>query len=235
MTALGISARFKGGLSPRVPKGRLEAYSDGVFAIVVTLLVLELHVPEIRGVLSSTALLDALLREAPYAVSYVLSFLIVTVYWVNHHQLFVAIEKPDRNFLWINSLFLMCLSVIPFPTAVLGRYSTEPVAAVFYGLANLLVAFSFLGLRYYAANVGRLFNANIDRRSQRQAITRGFVSPFLYGTGIALAFVHPYLSWACYLAVPLYFVLPAHFEMRAGEHEIHGANEASTTSVGEKE
>ena len=125
----------------------------------------------------------------------------------------------------------MCLSVIPFPTAVLGRYSTESVAAVFYGIANLLVAFSFLGLRYYAANVGRLFNANIDRRSQRQAITRGLVSPCLYVTGIGLAFIHPYLSWACYLAVPLYFVLPAHFEIRAGEHEVHGANEASTTSL----
>ncbi len=200
------------GRSPKVPKGRLEAYSDGVFAIVVTLLVLELHVPVLQGDHLSVQLFRKLLAEAPYAVSYALSFLLVTVYWVNHHQLFVALSHADRDFLWLNSLFLMCVTVIPFPTAILGRYPAEPVAAVFYGLSNLLVAGSFMALRYYASFAGRLMHPGISGATRRQALRRGLVSPCLYLSGIGLAWVSPWIAWGCYLAVPVYFFLPAAFE-----------------------
>ena len=125
---------------------RLEAFSDGVFAIVITLLVLELRVPEGHG---SAELIRGLKNLLPKFISFIVSFLYITIYWINHHQLFHLIKKSNRGLFWLNSLFLMCLTFIPFPTALIGSHPNEVVSVVFYGLAMMATAISFVLMKAY--------------------------------------------------------------------------------------
>jgi len=103
--------------------GRIEAFSDGVFAIVITLLVLEIHVPQVSTPAISAVLTKALIAMWPKFLAYMLSFAIVCIWWVAHHHLFACIARSDRGLLWFNSLYLLWLAFIPFPTALMGRLS----------------------------------------------------------------------------------------------------------------
>ena len=124
---------------------RLEAFSDGVFAIVITLLVIELHVPEA----AEGELARGLAHLLPKFVSFVVSFIYITIYWINHHQLFHMIKQANRGLFWLNSLFLLCLTFIPFPTALIGSYPHDKVAVMFYGLAMMATAVSFVLMKSY--------------------------------------------------------------------------------------
>ncbi|MDL1878234.1 DUF1211 domain-containing protein, partial [Cytophagia bacterium CHB2] len=132
-------------------KGRLEAFSDGVFAIIITLLVLELKVPAIAEEHNSAALAGALLALLPKFMSWVMSFVIVAIFWVNHHRFFNLLKHADNGLLWLNSLFLMLLSFIPFPTALLGEYHRTPLAVMFFGFVMTLASVVFAWMRWYAS------------------------------------------------------------------------------------
>ena len=121
-------------------KNRLEACSDGVFAIVITLLVLDIKLPE--G--NSAGLSHALLESLPRIAAYVMSFAIIGLYWISHHRSFDMIAKVDGTILWLNLLLLLLVSFIPFPTALLGRYPYESLPIVIYGLT--LIACNAVGL-----------------------------------------------------------------------------------------
>ena len=121
---------------------RIEAFSDGVFAIVMTLLVFELKVPEMVSGAADIALLDALVKLWPKLLSFVLSFVIVGIYWVAHHHIFHYISRTDRTLLWLNNLFLMFVAFIPFPTALMGTYIGVPIAVVPYGLTLIATGLS---------------------------------------------------------------------------------------------
>lgn len=126
-------------------KNRLEAFSDGVFAIVITLLVLEIRIPEV----DYSQLKHALYELIPRVLAYVMSFVIIGIYWVGHHQSFQLISKIDGTFLWLNVLLLLCISFLPFPTILMGRYPLQGIPIVIYGL-NLIAtnATSFVMLLY---------------------------------------------------------------------------------------
>jgi uncharacterized membrane protein len=121
-------------------KDRLETCSDGVFAIVITLLVLDIKLPE--G--GSAGLPHALMEALPRVAAYVLSFAIIGLYWISHHRSFQLIAKVDGAVFWLNLLLLLLLSFIPFPTALLGRYPNEALPIVIYGLT--LIACNAVGL-----------------------------------------------------------------------------------------
>src|SRR5216684_1628673 len=116
-----------------MPKNRLEAFSDGVIAIVITLLVLEIHVPSLPAHAGGRAILQALLKLSPSVAAYVISFLICSIWWITHHNFVHDLREVDRTLLWSNNMFLLCLGFLPFPTALLGQHPDEPVAAAFYG------------------------------------------------------------------------------------------------------
>src|SRR5450432_774551 len=107
--------------------GRTEAFSDGVFAIVVTLLVLDLKVPSLADARDSKSLAIALLALMPQLLSWLISFIIVCKFWLNHHHLLNRARRADYAMLWLNSLFLMGQSFIPFPTALMGQYPHNPL------------------------------------------------------------------------------------------------------------
>src|ERR1700676_3442872 len=122
-----------------MPTSRIKALSDGVFAIIITLLVLEIHVPEVQDKNISAALEHSLLAMTPKFLSYILSFVLVCIWWVAHHHLFHILKRSDRGLLWLNSLFLLWLAFIPFPTALMGDFPGERIAVLGDAVAKTLL------------------------------------------------------------------------------------------------
>ena len=177
---------------------RLEAFSDAVIAIIITIMVLEMHVPH------GTRLED-LMPLMPVFISYVLSFIYIGIYWNNHHHLLHAAEKVDGHILWANLHLLFWLSLFPFVTAWLGEngIATMPMAA--YGLVLLCAALSYTILaRTLIARHGA--ESMLARSIGRDF--KGWLSIAAYVTGIAMAFVQPMVSGLIYAAVAAMWIIP---------------------------
>jgi uncharacterized membrane protein len=187
-----------------VDKTRLEAFSDGVFAIAITLLVLDLHVPEV----GTGSLAHALWRQWPADASYVVSFLTIGIIWVNHHNLLRHLERADRGLLFLNVFLLMAVAVIPYPTALVSHYArTEnaTAAAVAYGSVMVFMALMFNAIWHHARHAG-LLAPGADPR-EVSGITRSFLpGPLLYLTGTLAAFVNSSASLLIFAAIALFYV-----------------------------
>src|ERR1051326_736964 len=144
--------------------GRVEAFSDGVFAIAITLLILDMHVPRPSDLVARGGdLLPALYALWPSLVAYLLSFTVILVMWVNHHRIFTVVRRTDQPFLFWNGLLLMFVTFVPFPTALLAEYMAPGstfdqfrIATVVYAGHGFLIALAFNGLWRYAIRRGRL-------------------------------------------------------------------------------
>src|SRR5512132_3926890 len=137
---------------------RIESFSDGVFAIAITLLVLEIKVPPLQG--NARDLYSALLALWPSYFGYVFSFVMIGIHWVQHHYVFKLYERSDHHFALLNGLYLMCISFVPFPTAVLARYVADPAlqksAIVFYAMGLFPPALAYVLIWLYASRDHRL-------------------------------------------------------------------------------
>jgi uncharacterized membrane protein len=199
----------KKGAPEQMSKGRVEALSDGVFAIVVTLLVLEIKVPHVEAHGSVAELAAALLSLAPKFVSWVISFVTVCVIWVNHHRLFALMSRIDNGLFWRNANLLLWTSFIPFPTALMGDYPDNRLAASFYGSVMFLMAAAFVFIRWHMLGHAELMVPEADhagfRAGTRFSILMG---PVAYAVGAGLAWVSATAAFICYAAIAFYFVLP---------------------------
>ena len=128
---------------------RIEAFSDGVFAIIVTLLVLELKVPELHDPANVGELGRRLAEAAPKGLSWLISFVIVCKFWLNHHHLLSTARSANYGMVWLNSLFLMCQSFVPFPTALMGEYPSNALAVSVFGVVMALNTTLFIVLQTY--------------------------------------------------------------------------------------
>jgi TMEM175 potassium channel family protein len=177
---------------------RLEAFSDGVLAIIITIMVLELKVPH-------AAELGALKPLLPVLLSYVLSFIYLGIYWNNHHHLFQATEQVSGGILWANLHLLFWLSLFPFTTAWMGENHLAPIPTAVYGFVLLMAAIAYLVLQ-------RTIIANEGRGSLlAQAIgkdRKGKISPFLYLAAIPLAFVSSWIAGGLYVLAALLWLIP---------------------------
>jgi uncharacterized membrane protein len=190
-------------------KNRVEAFGDGVIAIVITLLVLEIHVLVLSLQHGEHALIQALWQLVPKLGAYLTSFLILAVWWVAHHQLFHTIERVTRNLLWFNNLFPLWLCLLPFPTALIGNYPTARTAAFLYGAVGTLTAGTFLWMRWYVCGRGGLLRPQIPQPLARRALRKSFVSPVAHGCGTAVAVFAPTVAIGICAAVALFYVLPS--------------------------
>ena len=179
--------------------GRLEAFSDGVIAIIVTIMVLQLSAP-------AEPSLRALLRQSAVLLSYALSFLVVAIMWVNHHHLIHAVREVNARLLWSNINLLFWMSLIPFVTYFLGKYPRSPLPVALYGLDLSLCGFGFVILR---VELGRQHrgNAEVCKYHSRMR-TKNLISALLYASAVGMAYVSVYLSYAIYVAIPLAYFLP---------------------------
>jgi uncharacterized membrane protein len=192
-----------------ISRGRVEALSDGVFAIVVTLLVLEITVPHLGEHDSVAGLGHALWTLAPKFVSWVISFVTVCVIWLNHHRLFTMVSRIDNGFFWLNANLLLWTSFIPFPTALMGDYPTNRLAVSFYGWIMFLMALGFVLVRWHLHRHPDLLQEDVDRAALRTGTAYSIaMGPIAYAIGAGLAWVSQIGAFVCYGAVALYFVLP---------------------------
>ena len=187
-------------------KSRIEAFSDGVFAIAITLLVLDIKVPTPADT-PVARLLPRLLSLWPELFSYALSFVIIGVYWVAHHLMLHALKGGDRTLLWINNLFLMCVALIPFSAGVLGQYRHAQVSVVLYGLNLVAAGLSLQFLWSYTTRTRRLTDTPIPPSLVRSGSVRTLGAVGLNLAAMGLSFLSPDVSLAVYWLVPLLYVL----------------------------
>jgi uncharacterized membrane protein len=186
-------------------KTRLEAFSDGVFAIVITLLVLELK-PEGGG-----SGWQMFLHIWPKLVVYALSFVLVGLYWVAHHNMLHFVEKTDRGFLWLNLLLLMVVAFIPYPTALLGATHADESSIWIYGVTLALTNIVGTGLWYYAARKRRLVSAGLSEEFVRFVYKLHLGPVLIYGVAMAMAPLWRPGSLVLIALVPLFYILPNPF------------------------
>jgi uncharacterized membrane protein len=139
-----------------MPKNRLEAFSDGIIAFAITLLILEIHIPDLGPGVDNAAMLKAILGLWPNFAVYVVSFVICNVWWISHHTFIHDLHSVDRRLLWVNSVFLMLIAFMPFPTGLLGHHPGQPIATAFYGLVCTMTGFAFWLMRWYASTRANL-------------------------------------------------------------------------------
>ena len=201
--------------------GRIEAFSDAVFAIAITLLIIEIGVPHLDDEPPGTTLPQALVGLWPSYLAYVISFLQIGVIWANHHNRFRFIERSDHGLLFLNILFLMCVAFIPFPTALLAEYlegtaGERETAGVIYAGTLAVTAVFFTLLWLYAATNRRLVDRGLDPSLLRAMTRRYLLGTVAYVLVFLLAFVNVAASLALIVALALLFVLPEPGE-RAGK------------------
>ncbi len=179
-------------------KGRVEAFSDGVFAIIITVMVLELRVPQGEH-------LTALRPLLPVFLNYVLSFVYLGIYWNNHHHMLQAVERVSGGALWANLHLLFWLSLFPFATGWMGQNHFAAVPTALYGGVLLMAALAYWMLQ------NALIAAQGEGALLQQAIGvdwKGKVSPLLYLAAIGATFVAPWIGQAIYVAVALLWLIP---------------------------
>ena len=179
-------------------KGRLEAFSDGVFAIIITIMVLELHAPE-------GASLEDLKPLLPKLISYLLSFVYIAIYWNNHHHVFQVVKHVNGRVLWSNILLLFCLSLVPFVTAWMGEnhFSSLPVAL--YGIVLLMCGLSYPVLIW---SLIRLHGKDSLLATSIGKGIKGKVSVAIYSTGILVSFFNSWISFGLYCVVAIIWFIP---------------------------
>jgi uncharacterized membrane protein len=199
---------------------RVEAFSDGVFSIAITLLVLTLAVPTYEKAASAPELRRALLGQWPTYVAFVISFLSILIMWANHHNIFSLIRRVDHVFLLLNGLVLMGVTLVPFPTQLLASHLGHPgegVAAEVYCVIALFISFAYNALWYWARRGGHLLERDASPQTLR-AVTRQYaVLPVVYLAALGLALVNVWASIAIFIGVSVYFAVPTRATVPLGE------------------
>jgi uncharacterized membrane protein len=186
---------------------RLEAFSDGVFAIAITLLVLEIKVP-----LPDTALGAELLQLWSSYLAYVISFLVIGAIWINHHAMFQHIVRVDGTLLLLNVLHLMLIAFLPFPTAVLAeafhRGIDESVAAAFYGGILTVIGIFVNAMWRYATHGDQLLSAHITATKIQKLNRQYLIGPIVYAIATLIALVFPWLAVLLFVLLNVFYLWP---------------------------
>ena len=188
---------------------RLEAFSDGVFAIAITVLVLEIGVPHVAA---RESLAEALRHLWPSYFGYAVSFLTIGVMWINHHAMFKDIDRQDHVLLVLNLLLLLSISFLPFPTAVLASYMRDSdqrmAATLTYGVAVTVIGVFFQFLWIYASRGRRLIDEHVSDNRIRSRTIRFLPGFAAYVVSLPLAFVSPWIALAIYAFLAVFFLAP---------------------------
>lgn len=189
-------------------KSRIESFSDGVFSIVLTLLIFNFKIPTISGTDLNQELYSKLFAMYPYCVTYVMSFVLISMFWVAHHNLFHHLKHIDTSLLWLNNLFLLFLAFIPFPTQILGAYYNVESAVVFFGLSMVAVSLSFSLLRYYCYFGGEMMDKNIPENEKRKSLAKSLMGTMFYILALMASVYSDSVSLSMYFLIPFLFFVP---------------------------
>jgi len=222
---------------------RVEAFSDGVIAIIITLLIFEVHLPDLPANASNDAMLDdpqplvlagrvlaALWAIAPKLASFAVSFMTVAIFWLNHHSFFAGVTHTDWVLLWANNLLLFFLAIVPFTTAVLGDHLGQPIAVAVYALNLGLAGAAFTMMGWYVLFRARLVDPRISDVARRIEVKRSVIGSGLYLLCVPLGLLAPVAAEVLFVAVPTAFIVPGLFG-RIG-NEIRGFGEPRSGTDG---
>jgi TMEM175 potassium channel family protein len=183
-----------------VNKQRLEAFTDGVYAIVITLLILSIRIPDVQP----ASLGPALVKMLPQVLTYVLSFFVVGLYWFAHHRVAQLIKKIDGVFIWLNMIWLLFVTVMPFPAALLGRYPLQGIPIAIYGIDLVLANITGFIILVYMAKHPELCTLAVDSAMLRSQVPIYALTNGTYVVAIAFAWFAPWLSYGLYALVLLW-------------------------------
>lgn len=190
---------------------RITTLVDGVFAIVMTLLVFDFKIPHLSEAKVDTMLTAKLWLLWPRFISYVLSCVVLGIFWIYHHNQFRFIVKVDRNLLWINILFIIAVAFVPFSAALIGEYANHKAAIVVYGI-NLIAIGQVLYLHWrYATGQHRLVRKELSDDIIKNVNNRIMGANIFYAVAVVVSLFAPILSLLIYVLVPLYHVRPSKF------------------------
>lgn len=192
---------------------RIIGLADGIFGVAMTLLVLELHIPELAKHASEAELMAALGELVPKILSYASGFVILGTLWIGHHYQFHYIRRSSRALLWINLCFLLVITSLPFFVALVGTYPTMHTACVLYGAASFLaMTLLLVQWRYAAGPSRRLVDGEVPASVLAGLRNRVLMGMIGYGSGALLGLVVPIASLVVYVVTPLLYLLPARFD-----------------------
>lgn len=197
---------------------RLVAFSDGVIAIIITLMILSIRFPDMPKDASSSEIWQQLSTMLPSIAAYIVSFFALGVFWANHHQFFHLTKFADRNLLWLNLNLLFWLSLIPLPTAFLADHYDKPEATTLYG-SIMFLCNAFFGVMFYYANRNNLFLDKFNKKRVIQITRMIFWSCVLWLVSIIIGYISVYISYVLYLVIALMFFLPQNIELEDDEQE----------------
>lgn len=213
----------------------MEAFSDCVISIVMTIMVFDIKLPE-NIHLTNKWELKQLLILAPQFITYLFSFVVLGIMWINHHHLMHLIQKVDEKFLWLNLHLLFWLSLIPFPTDMLGRNPMLSYSAATYGAILFMAAFAITLLRGYAIRHSlmyiekeRTLNKTIDKVNRRARI-KNYIGMSSYLISIPASFWSVYIAYACFTVAPILFFIPDGIDDEKLAEKIIMSNEEASKS-----
>jgi uncharacterized membrane protein len=201
---MSFFSRFKQG---EMRLGRIEAFSDGIFAVAATLLVLDLRIDHLMDTHSVAELKASLLGQLPKFFSWLISFIIVCKFWLNHHHILALAKHATYGMVWLNSIFLMFQSLVPFPTALMGEYPENPLAVSLFGWVMAFNTLLFMMLHAYILK--NLLKPELVGIQDPHIIRKSFLGVGSYLVGSAAAWINVHIGMVIYAFTPLLFIVPA--------------------------
>lgn len=197
---------------------RIAAFSDAIFGIVITILVLQFAVPVIHHPQSVSELANALVSLLPKLASWFISIVIICKFWINHYYIFKLARKANFALVWINCFFLMSQSFIPFPTALMGEYYQNPLAVSLFGVVMAWNTVMYILLHEYINR--NLIKSEFENAQDPHIIKKSFIGVFSYLLGAGVAWINIYAGFIIFLITPLLFIVPP--KLRIEENEEQG-------------
>lgn len=188
----------------QIPTSRIEAFSDGIIAIIITVMVFDLKLQEIP---TDKTVWSELIKLTPKFISYAISFLMLSIMWVNHHQLFHQIKHTDRKLLWYSIHLLFWMSAVPFGTNFIGANPLLWQASFFYGFIFFMSALSFTTLRNYVIK-NNLLHDSINKQSHIKIRNKNRVALCIYLLASFVSIVSVYISFVLFFIVPAMYFIP---------------------------
>ncbi len=190
---------------------RIEALSDGIFAIASTILVLEIRVPELDNG-STGELMHSLIEILPSLIAFIFSFLNILIFWVNHDIIGKTLNYFDQKLIYMNILFLLFISLVPFTTAFVSRYPFNVISVMTYGLVLFLTSLTAAFMYNYIAFRSKLMHEKITMASRKKIWKQIISGPILFAIALPLGLIHVYIPIAIYILTPLLFLVSPKIE-----------------------
>ena len=198
-----------------ISTSRIETFSDGVFAIVITLLAFQFKIPKFTHEASIYQNFHELLKLSPHFIGFVFSFLFVAVFWVNHHQLFHTIKEANRKLLWYNIHLLFWITIIPFPTAMVGDHPDIPLAAMSLAFVLMMASLAAYIVRRYSYFKALLVDESLSDDSVKDGLTKNLLAIILNFAAILIALYSVKICYIIFIVVLALFIIPQKLERKS--------------------